>query len=396
MMTLKNTYKAMLLLSVAVLPIGLLAQRSDGLRFGNFKVSPYVSIDASYDSNIRLSPDEKDDIIYRVNPGVDAEYKGTDWGIVGNAWYAYDLYQKYDVLNSSRYGEDLEVYVESVKGWKFRMGERYYFSNQNDSELTGGGSGVWRNRHQFDVDALLAYEISERLSVGLNAMYTDNWFDSDTEKYQPLYGFSSAQVGAEVDYGITQKTALLLNGSYQRYSSDADVEGESNDSDGYSIAGGVGSRFTERLKYRILVGANVYSYADDTSISPSVNASLSWQMSQRWAATLATATYYQPSETAQAQAKNIWSLSAGVSYKPTERIDMTADFVYRRENNETMDDESNQQDYETDQYAVRYRVAYWFIRYASVYASAEYTFQSEDIYQDWERYRLSIGCLFRY
>jgi hypothetical protein len=396
MITLKNKYTASLLLSMVALPIGLLAQRSDGLRFGNFKLSPYVSIDATYDSNVRLQPDEQADIIYRVNPGLDAEYRGTDWGIVGNAWYAYDLYQKYDVLNASRYGENLEAYVESVKGWKFRMGERYYFSNQNDSMLTGGGSGIWRNRHQFDVDALLAYEINERLSVGVNGIYTDNWFDSETEKYQPLYGFSSAQVGAEIDYGITQKTALLLNGSYQQYSSDGNVSGESNDSDGYSIAGGVGSRFTERLKYRILVGANVYSYADDTSISPSVNASISWKMSPRWAATLATATYYQPSETAQAQAKNIWSLSAGLSYKPTERIDMTADFVYRRENNETMDDETAMKDYETDQYAVRYRVAYWFIRYASVYAAAEYTFQTDEVTDDWERYRLSIGCLFRY
>ncbi len=396
-MTLKNTHKAIRLLAVAVLPMGLLAERSDGLRFGNFKVSPSVSIDASYDSNVRLSGEgQKGDVVYRVNPGLDAEFTGTDWGILGNAWYAYDLYQKYDVLNASTYGESLELYVESVKGWKFRMGENYQLSNQNDSMQTGGGSGVWRNRHQLGIDALLAYEVSERLSLGLNGMYTDNWFDSETEKYQPLYGFSSAQIGAEVDYGITQKTSLLLNGSYHQYTSDGDVEGESNDSDGYSIAGGFGSRFTERLKYRILVGADMYSCADETSISPSLNGSLSWMLSERWAATLATATYYQPSETGMGQAKNIWSLSAGLSYKPTERIDMNADLVYRRENSETMDDETAAKDYETDQYAVRYRVAYWFIRYASVYVAAEYTYQTEEISEDWERYRLSIGCMLRY
>jgi hypothetical protein len=61
-----------------------------------------------------------------------------------------------------------------------------------------------------------------------------------------------------------------------------------------------------------------------------------------------------------------------------------------------MDDETATKDYETDQYALRYRVAYWFIRYASVYAAAEYTFETDEQYGDWDRYRLSIGCLFRY
>lgn len=388
--------KAVLLLAV-VLPLGALSQnRSDGLRFGNFKISPYVSIDASYDSNIRLQVEEQDDIIYRLNPGLDADYRGTDWGINGNAWYAYDLYQKFDVLNSSRYGEDFDIYVESLKGWKFRVGERYYFSNQNDSMLTGGGSGVWRNRHQLDVDALLAYTISERLSVGLTGMYTDNWFDSDTEEYMPLYGWSSAQLGAEVDYAITPKTGLLLDGSYQYYLSDGNLAGESETSTGYSLMAGLGSRLTERVKYRFLFGANIYSFADDTTISPAVNASVSWQMSQRWALNLSTATYFQPSETSRGQAKNIWTLSAGVSYKPTQRIDMTADFVYRREENETMSDQVATKDYVTDQYAVRYRAAYWFIRYASVYAAAEYTLQTDEMIDDWDRFRLSLGCMLRY
>lgn len=159
---------------------------------------------------------------------------------------------------------------------------------------------------------------------------------------------------------------------------------------------GLGSRLTERVKYRLLVGANVYSFADETMISPAVNVGLSWMISQRWALNLASATYFQPSETAMGQAKNIWSLSAGVSYKPTQRIDMTADFVYRREENETMSDRVAARDYVTDQYALRYRVAYWFIRYASVYAAAEYTFQQDGIVDDWDRFRVSLGCMLRY
>lgn len=395
-MSTTTKHNAIFLMALAALPMGVLAQKSDGLRFGNFKISPYVSIDASYDSNIRLVDDAQADLVYRVNPGLDAQYTGTDWGIVGNAWYAYDLYQKYDMLNAHRYGENLEIYVESLKGWKFRMGERYDFSNQNDSMLSGG-SGVWRNRHQFDVDALLAYEISERWAVGLNAVYSDNWFDSKTvNEYGPLFGWSSAQIGAEMEYALTPKTGLILNGAFQRFISDGNVPGESNESDGYSFAGGFGSRFTERLKYRILVGANIYSTDSETTISPSVNATINWKMSERWALTMATATYFQPSESTPGQARNIWSLSGGVSYKPAERVDMTADIVYRRENNETMSNLNNQ-DFVTDQYAARYRVAYWFIKYASVYAAAEYTFQaSEQIDGDWDRYRLTLGCLFRY
>ena len=394
-----NTYKAMLLMAVAVLPMGLWAQKTDGLRFGNFKVSPYISIDASYDSNIRLNDDAQADMVYRISPGLDAQYIGTDWGIVGNGWYAYDLYQKYDILNASRYGESLQFYVESLKGWKFRMGEKYDFSNQNDSQLSGG-SGVWRNRQQFDIDALLAYEISERWAVGLNAMYTENAFDNKTQTAyaSPLYGWSSVQIGAETEYAVTPKTGYILNGAFHRYMSDGQVAGESSDSDGYTLMTGFGSRFTERLRYRILVGGNVYTTESDTTMSPSLNANINWLMSDRWALTVATANYYQPSESTQGQAKNIWSLSGGVSYKPTERVDMTADIVYRRENNEMMSDKATSgQDYVSDQYTARYRVSYWFIKYASVYASAEYTFQSSELIDDtWSRYRLSLGCMFRY
>jgi hypothetical protein len=112
---------------------------------------------------------------------------------------------------------------------------------------------------------------------------------------------------------------------------------------------------------------------------------------------VATANDYQPSETTQGQTKNVWSLSGGVSYKPSERVHMSADIVYRRENNTTMYNGVDEKDYVTDQYAARYRVSYWFIKYASVYAAAEYTFQQDGYIDDtWDRIRFSLGCLFRY
>jgi len=394
-MRISNTTKTMLLI-VGVLPLCVFGERSDGLRFGNFKVSPYVSLDVSYDSNIRLPVRDQDDIIYRLSPGLDAQYRGTDWGLTGNAWYSYDLYQKHDVLNAQRYGEDLELFVESLKGWKFLIGERYNFSNQNDSNLIGDGAGIWRNRHQFDLNTLLSYAFSDRLSVGLTGMYTDNWFDRETQKYQPLYGFCSAQIGAEIDYAITPQTGLLLDGSYQYYKTDGTLAGVNPESDGYSLMAGFGSRLTERVKYRVLGGVNVYSSEGKTLISPALNASVNWMLSQRWALTMASATYFQPSETTRGHSKNIWSLSGGVSYKATERLDMTTDLVYRREENESMTALAAFRDYVTDQYAIRYRASYWFVRYASVYAAAEYTYQTDDLQADWDRIRLSLGCMFRY
>ena len=384
---------------MAVLPLGLLAQKSDGLNFGNFKVSPYISIDASYDSNIRMRGNALADMVYRVSPGLDAQYTGTDWGIVSDGWYTYDLYQKYDILNAGRYGESLQFYVASLKGWKFRISEKYDFSNQNDSMSTGG-SGVWQNRRQFDMDALLIYEISERWAVGLTTMYTENKFDNKTQTTYatPLYGWSSVQIGAETEYAVTPKTGYILNGNYQHFMSEAKVAGGSSDSDGYTLMTGFGSRFTERLKYRILAGENVYMTESNTTMSPSLNANINWMMSDRWALTVATANDYQPSETTQGQAKNVWSLSGGVSYKPSERVHISADIVYRRENNEMMSGKATSvQNYVSDQYTARYRVEYFFIKYANVYASAEYTYQvSERTDDTWDRYRLTLGCMFRY
>ena len=98
---------------------GASAQETQGFKFNNLTISPFVNLEYTYDSNVDMDTKEYDDTYLTVNPGVDFNYKGNDWGLIGDAWYGYDKYQDYDELDADRYGESLKFYTESAKGLRF-------------------------------------------------------------------------------------------------------------------------------------------------------------------------------------------------------------------------------------------------------------------------------------
>lgn len=372
--------------------------RSQGLKFNNLSVSPFVNLEYTFDSNVDYDKNNYKDSIFRINPGVDVSYDGNDWGLTANGWYAYDKYSKYDILDAIRYGENIEFYRESASGWKLVLGQRYVKSGQNDSILDGG-RGLWRDRSELALNSALSYEVSERTMVTLTGMYSDLKYNMDQNQYAPLYGWQEWSVGVELSRKLTEKSNLLLNGSYQNYVSDGSSAGVSSQSTGYSLMAGLGSRATRKISYRALAGMNWFDYAGgDQLCGWTYSLDASWVMNQRWAWSFAASSYYQPSEREQNQAMEVRALSTGIIYRPLPKLTTRLDFAYRQEQNQYPNSQAVQLGSITeDRLETRLRADYRLMRYMSVYCSFEYQEQfSEDPAYEFERFRGTLGLNLRY
>lgn len=374
-----------------------LAQDSRGFKFNNLTVSPFVNLEYRYDSNVNYeNGSEESDSILRVNPGVDLTYQGDMWGLNGSAWYAHDWYKEMDRLDTDSYGESLEFYRESAKGWRLVLSESYIKSSENDS-LTDGGKGLWRDRNQFDLKGALSYQFSEKTSVTLNGLYSDLSYANDSSQYYPLYGWQEWTAGLELARKLSEKSNVLLNGAYQQYSSDGATQIDDS-SVGYSLQAGLGSRATQRIRYHLLTGVGWYNNDDEGAEAGwTYSADASWVINKKWAASLAGSSMFQPSERESNQAVHAYVMSAGLTYKPTRLLSTRFDVAFRREEEQFENGVAGGIQSTDDMYSVRVRADYQLMRYVTLYGGLEYEDQmSDDSTSEFDRYRATLGLNFRY
>ena len=370
------------------------AQETQGFKFNNLTVSPYVNLEYAYDSNVDYDKSEYSDSILTVNPGVDLTYKGNDWGLSGNAWYGYDRYLDYQELNGHRYGENLKFYTESAKGWRLVLGESYLKSREDDSILDGG-RGLWRDRDLLELTGALSYQLSERTGITLSGMYSDLNYDNNQTKYYDLYGWREWSTGLELARKLTEKSNLLLTGSYQQYESNG-ASGIDSTSTGYTLMGGFGSRATERISYRALTGVSRFEYATDDQLTGwTYSLDANWLISKKLAATVAGSSYFQPSEREANQAMQVYTLSGGLTYRPMRKLTTRFDLAYRREENEYAT--SAEGSVTDDIVSARVRADYQLMRHMSVYGGVEYDEQMSDADDyEFDRFRGTLGLSLRY
>lgn len=402
-------------LMIAGLAASVQANEAPGVKFNNLTLSPYVNLEVTYDSNVDYDRHEYRDWYFTINPGVDFDYAGNDWGIKGDAWFSYDKYHKYTELNDPRYGFMLSEYWESPQNLRIVFGQRFLQSRVNDS-IHDGGRGIWRERRWWDINGAISYQFSEKSGATLFGQWSDMDYRNNSAKYGPLYGWEKWEAGLELSHSLTAKSNILLTGNFSRYSSDGAINNSRN-STGYSLMAGFGSRATERITYRIMNGISWFDYAggkrrannlqtedDDVIINWVYSADVNWLISQKWAASLAGSSYYQPSETQANQASYIQTLSAGLTYRPMRRVTLRGDVGLRRERDEFSRRyaDSAYTDYYrkrmTDYYmSARLRADYRFAKYASVYAGVEFMDrESNESFYDYTRFRGTLGLQLRY
>ena len=368
----------------------------------NLTISPFIDLSYTYDSNVDYDKAENDDSSLTLNPGVDFWYKGNNWGLDGRGWYGYEFFKDYDELDSERYGEQLNFYLESEKGWRLNFGESYTRTEENDSILDGG-RGIWRDREMFEFTGAFSYQLSEKTSVSLSGMYSMIDYKENNNEYAPLYGWDEWSANLEIARQITKKSNLVLSGGIQSYTSDGTTQGVDDHSMGYSIMGGFSSRATERITYRALTGASFFDYGtDDMQTGWTYSLDVNWVLNKKWGFTVAGSSYFQPSEREQNQATQVYTISGGLTYRPVRKLSLTADLAYRHEDEQFSHVEGpysygDERDVVSARVGARYDLVRTDYLKADIFATFEYDNQmSDENYDEFDDYRLNIGLRLFY
>ena len=379
------------------------------LRNHHLTIKPYVALSYTYDSNIDTTDKSTGDSIFCIQPGADFEWKGDDrWSLVGSLWYRRNAYCKYaNEMGENSFGESLAwkwaTSKQNEKGWSLTLAEKYRYSDQADALGSGDGRGIWRDREAFDISGIFERRFSERLHADVRGQY--NWLDykNDTGKYAPLYGWQSYSLGAEAGYAFTSLTDMLVAGGYSHYTQPGGhgYHHYSNDSKTWTVQAGLGTRATERITYRALMGASWLEYGGHSGSDCSWTYSLSanWKISRQLQASLLGNSYYQPSERTRGQALKVYSLSGGLSYLTLgDKMTLTANVAWRYEDTCYNDRYlSYGNNFDEDILSVRLGATYTINRWVSVFAT--FTWKDEWCDRrsyDYDRFRGTIGMRFHY
>ena len=172
--------KTTTLLITAFLTLALQAsvlERPGGFKIGQrMTLRPYVALDYTYDSNNDQQKHGTAVSSWAVNPGLNLTYNAETWNLTANVFYRYLAYNKYvRNLNENNYGEDVKFNWSSskggTKGWSLMLSERYQKINEDDDMTRSNGYGLWRDRQEFNANAVLQRRFNDRFHGDVNASY---------------------------------------------------------------------------------------------------------------------------------------------------------------------------------------------------------------------------------
>lgn len=388
------------------------ASKPHGFRFFNnhLTIKPYVALTYTYDSNVDTSHHSVDDSIIGVNPGATFTWRGDRWELAGSLWYRYNAYCDYsDTLGENSYGETLAYQWSNVgeegKGWNLLLSQRYQFLNQGDSITAAQGRGIWRDRQMVDFSGVLERRFANLWHADIQGQY--NWLDykNDTGRYAPLYGWSQYSLGLEGGYVASKYTDLLIAAGYSHYNQKqgTGIHDYSDESQVWSLQGGVGTHATDKISYRLLMGVSQLEYGGrgNTDCGWTYSLSANWRITREFQASLLGNSYYQPSERSLGQAMKVYALSAGVSYLTFgDKMTLTANLAWHREQNVYSDRIlAAGQDYDEDLISAKLGANYMINRWMSVFADLvweESWCGSGYTAYDYDRFRGTLGVRFHY
>ena len=385
--------------------------RPKGIKIGQrMTLRPYVSMSASYDSNVgSRTSGAKGDVMWNINPGFALDYQQEKWSLLLTGFYAYHAYTKSrnDRYNKHSYGETLRWNWsdgdETGKGWSIMIDESYRRVTMADDFNLSDGRKYNADRGQFYVNGAVQRRFNENWHANVLGGYYNLEYDNDTDNGTGLYGWQRWTAQADVGFAPSRWTDFIAMVGYHGYNQDnagTTTSGKKIDrrSDGYTAQLGIGSFATERISYRLLAGWSRFEYGGNSSTANGFvyTGSLNWKLSDTLQTMLVASSYYQPSEYERASKTRNDSLSWGLHKSLVRgKLNATFDLTYRHE---TVDRVSGS-DYELDIVSGRLGLNYTLNRFFTIFTYGEYLRSWDDSksgYYDYDRWRVTGGVRLTY
>lgn len=367
-------------------------QPSEGIRYKGTRTSVYAKTGLFYDSNVYGVKDGKGSGGWNITPGVDVALTRPDWGMSLAGYLSYDEYFKNQYGSEYSGSERFTIYKSGEK-WRTALTQTYTrtkdISFDNPIAVQSGNMS-----DTIGVSGVFGLTVSEKTSVSFSAGYNRTSYEA-----KEMSGSQSLTFGGEFSRRISGKTDWVSTASV---SADEGQRLNGGKSYQYSLMSGIGSRLTEKVRYRLLAGLMYYDYGGgnqgrQTQVAPSFNGNVTWQINRKWAASWMLNSGFQPSYSSGLSDgyQMMYGSAVGVNYAPTKRLSFRLDGVvqmtsYEGEWGPTYDKWG-------DNETVRMTINYVATKYCTVFTSAYYSIFNQAVKDsDYDRFRGDIGLTFRY
>lgn len=392
-----------------------------GIWVGPLNLSPSLDASVFYDSNPdevntsrkRLMEEAEDydgdryDSAkgFNIKPGLLLLLPGNGWSLNGNFYYIYE--------------DDDSDYSRKPKDWLASLGAQG--GTDGGLEWSLGSSAQQSDYQKFDEFSQedrfalrfyggLGKAITEKTKVNLTANYSSIDFDDEY-----AYDTESTTVGLGLSRRLSEKTDALVSLSYGINEAD-DEESEAKR---YNASVGLGSRATEKITYRALVGVSMfqdYDYEDedgnnvssDDEYTMSYDLSMQWRPTMRLTVNLSGGTSYETAEDVRHNSLLASTMVCSADYRLFRRAQLSGGVAYRYEDYTRKvyvggadiysgTDEPEGKTRQDDQVNLFSTLTVGVTEYASVFVGGLYSETSSTIEDfDYDRYRVYAGIAMRY
>lgn len=372
-----------------------------GIKFNDGKVvlTPVVNVGAFWESNTHNEIDDEDSGAgWRVQPALQLDVKGNNATLAARGFYTLERgFDGDDGMDSDSYGEDVRLTFGLGQKVNIEL-RQFYTRSENDQFYGNNGLGVamidTTKQENLSISGALSYQFSERFSATLGLGYNKT-------RYLDIDGVDTDSMSAQLMLArkISEKTDLL--GAAVMGISDGE---SARSSETYSLMAGIGSRATENITYRALVGVSFFAFDggtgnDDTLCRPSYSLSGAWKLSEVLAlSALADSRYMNSYRGSGYQATTaLWvnSFSLALNIQATKALSFRLDASYKNEDGES--DVAGVRDYTHSYTALAARAFFRFNQYTSLYAGVSHNIDDySDMADSRDNTRLDVGLQFRW